>query len=53
MKRKKSTNRLFIELCRATNELDTLRRFKKFEYSNSEKRKIIAEMLKKLKNTKT
>jgi len=49
MKRKKSKNRLFIELCRATGELYTLKRFKKREYSNSEKGAIIASMLEKLK----
>ena len=51
-KRKKSKNHLFIELCRATGELDTLKRFKKREFSNSEKGAIIASMLKKLPEIK-
>ncbi len=49
MKRKKSQNRLFIELCRATGELETLKKFKRKEYSNREKGLIIASMLEKLK----
>jgi hypothetical protein len=47
-KPKKSKNRLFIELCRATGELETLKKFKKREYSNREKGVIIASMIKTL-----
>lgn len=49
-KKYKSQNQLFIELCRATGEMETLRNFKKRKYSKEEKSKIIAEMLKKLNN---
>jgi len=50
MKKKyKSQNQLFIELCRATEELETLRNFKKRKYTKQDKSKIIAELLKQLK----
>jgi len=49
MKPRKSKNQLFIELCRATNNLQALKKFKRKEYDNREKGIIIAEMLKELK----
>jgi len=45
----KSQNQLFIELCRATGELETLRSFKKRKYNKEQKGAIIATLLEKLK----
>jgi len=45
----KSQNQLFIELCRATGELETLRKFKKKQYTKQQKSQIIAQMLKQIK----
>ena len=49
MKKYKSKNQLFIELCRATNNLQALKKFKRKEYTNREKGLIIASMIKQLK----